>query len=57
MKKIVICLCAMLVLCVAVLLGGCGKKETKSTLCGVSIKEYAIVYSAGENDYNARAAK
>lgn len=57
MKKIVICICAMLVLCVAVLLGGCGKKETKSTLCGVSIKEYAIVYSAGENDYNARAAK
>ena len=46
----------MLVLCAAVLLGGCGK-GTRSTLCGVSIKEYAIVYSAEENDYNERAAE
>lgn len=55
MKKAIGMLCLVLVLCSAFLLVGC-EKESKSTLCGVPIKEYAIVYSAEENDYNERAA-
>ena len=51
MKKAIGMLCLVLVLCSAFLFVGC-EKESKSTLCGVPIKEYAIVYSAEENDYN-----
>ncbi len=56
MKKILSLLLVAILLCAALAFSGC-KKNTRSTLCGVSIKDYAIVYSAEENDYNARAAE
>ena len=56
MKKLSLLLLLLTALSLAFSLTGC-KTGTKSTLCGTSIKEYTIVYSAEEGDYNERAAK
>ena len=56
MKKLSLILILLVTVCAILVLSGC-KTNTKSKLCGTSIKEYTIVYSAEENDYNERAAK
>ena len=56
MKRLGLFTLAVALICLVLCISGCNN-ETKSTLCGVSVKEYAIVYSTAENDYNARAAQ
>ena len=56
-KRIIIAVsAAILTIAVAIGLAGC-TSPTKSTLGGVPIKEYSIVYSDADHDYSLRAAE